>query len=695
MFKTVQKMARKFLGLGEGNGDHFRGWVTLIGRDLKEEEQNGFADAAIRAIVSAACNGEIELRSNKDDTRVPYEKKGVNPLLDLLYQPTPAFNENVFKQIIIKQMLIFGNVFIWKDARDAKGRPTRLIPVPQPFIAPMLDAYGYPYAYKISYMEGTYTVPANDIIHIHEGNELNLFMGVSRALKCKIDSDVMNNAKNFNYAFFKNGANLGGVITFPEGQKIPKQEMDEMLKYFNSQYQGSEKAHRTAIIQRGGKYESFKATHKDMEYGEGMKFHEQQILSIMGVTPAMVGKFEYAPQFNTKEQQKIFYETNIIPLMRLFADAFSEELLPDFFPNEEYYICYNFSKVKALEPEWDLLADAALKLCQKWPQNEVAKVLGLPFSDVEGGDEPPNPVLSAFGLNASIEGKKDFNGKKVRIVRPSPALIKKHKIQKEQFIKEQSEVMEESIKSHFVEQANLVNDYLKGDMEKVFDYDACFGSMEKQRDLLLVVKVPAMAEIFGAALDFEQTYIQSILPKKDFNFKDKKAMQDRVQFWAQVHAFKWADSIEDTTFKRIDRIIKIGLENGYSNRQINNIILQFFSEEGYEPTTLTPNETGEKISVFNRVKTIVQTETRATMSEAQYEAFKSTPFVNGKTWITTLGISDHHEGHEEMDGQEVGIDEYFENPITKQRTIAPCQFGVAGQDINCLCDMAPTIIDED
>ena len=91
----------------------------------------------------------------------------------------------------------------------------------------------------------------------------------------------------------------------------------------------------------------------------------------------------------------------------------------------------------------------------------------------------------------------------------------------------------------------------------------------------------------------------------------------------------------------------------------------------------------------------MQTETRSTISEAQLEAFKSTPFVNGKVWITTLGITDHHEGHAEMDGQVVGINEEFVNPITQQTAQAPGQFGTADQDINCLCTLAPRVIDED
>ena len=691
MFKKIKDVAKKFFGsIADGVGG-MRAWITLSGRELREEERNGFAYAAIRAIINACCNGEIQLR-NSGGSVIPYEKKGKNPLLDLLYRPMPGINENLFKQIVVAQFLAYGNVFILKDARDSQGRPTRLIPIPQPCIEPVLDSYGFPYEYKINTTAGSYTARKEDIIHIYEGNELSLFWGQSRMRRAQIDSDIMNSAKVFNLAFFRNGANPGGVISFPEGIRLDSQKASEVLAQFNDQHEGSAKAHRTAILSQGGKYESFKNSHKDMEYGEGLEYHQQQILSIAGVPPALVGLFKFAPQFNTIEQQKMFYETNITPIMRLFADSFSEDLVPEFFKDESVYVWYDFGKVKALEPDWNSLADACLKLSQKFPINEVKDVLGLPFNDIEGGDEPPSPILSAFGLNAPKTDTKSV--KKVRYLTPTIAQIKKHKQDINALIDEQGKVMEKSIERHFAFQADLVKNYLT-DLDKTFNYDDCFGSIKEQRDLLLAVKVPALAEIFSAGIEFEQAYLQSLKPSKDFKFAGKKDMQSRVQQWAQIHAFKWADSIEHTTLERIDRIIKLGLEQGMPNRDINNIILQFFSEEGYEPSKLTPNDNGAKISILDRVKTIVQTETRSTISEAQLEAFKSTPFVNGKVWITTLGITDHHEGHAEMDGQVVGINEEFVNPITQQTAQAPGQFGTADQDINCLCTLAPRVIDED
>lgn len=689
MLKTIKNYARKFFG---GLGETRSGWITLAGENLRAEERGGFANATVRAIVNGACNGELQLKQ-ADGSVIEYQRKGVNPLLDLLYQPTQYFNENVFKQIVVSQFLVYGNVFILKDARDSQGRPTRLIPVPKPCIMPMLDNYGYPYAYSINTIHGSFVAPKEDVVHVYEGNAENLFWGQSRLLRCKLDNDTMDAAKVFNLAFFRNGASVGGQIVFPEGARVTDQEAAEMLRFFNDQNQGSEKAHRTAFFTKGGKYESFKSSHKDMEFAEGQRFAMQQIYSQMGVPPALVGLFEHAPQFNTKEQQKMFYETNVMPIMRLFADALSEELVPDFVKDESVYVWYDFSKVKALEPDWEAKGRAAQLLTQIWPVNEVRTALELPFKDVPGGDEPPNPVLSAFGLEAPKAETKSV--KRNRLIRPTPAQMKRHKAQKLAFIEEQGKVMAKSIESHFKMQGDLVKAWVKDNQETLFDYNACFGSRKEQENLLLVVKVPAMAEIYQAGVYFETNYLQSLAPKKDFRFTDKKALQERVQKWAEEHALLWAESIEETTLKRIDAIITEGVKRGMPNKDINNIVLQFFSEEGYEPTMLTENVGGAKVSIFDRVGTIIQTETRSTISEAQLETYRSTPYVTGKGWITTMGVADHHKGHLEMDGQEVKIDEKFYNREAQMYTYAPGQFGVADQDINCLCDTYPVVLDEE
>lgn len=671
------------------------GWVTLAGAQTEQPRgRNSFLEANIRAISTAFCNGEIHLH-NAEGEEIPYTKKGQNPLLDLLYQPAPFLTENLFKQIITAQFLVYGNVFVLKSGRNTKGVPTILIPVPAPSVTSLYDDNtGWPKGYLIQTENGQYTAGMDEVIHIYDGNADNMFEGRSRSALCALDAGTIQAAKVFNLAFFKNGASVGGIVSFPEGAAVTDQEREELLAFFNDRHQGAEKAHRTAVLGRGGKYESFKTSHKDMEYAEGQKFSMQQIYSAMGVPPAMVGLFEYAPQFNTKEQQKIFYETTVIPMARLFSDAFNEQLVGDFYKDESVYLEYDFSKVKALERDWQALSTAATALSAIWPVNEVKRALDLPFADVAGGDEPRDPILSAFGsFNAKPAGTKAVN--KPRALRPSPAQLKRHKAAKFKLINELGDIMRTSIEGHFKAQQKAIDAWVKDNPDAVFNYDEALGGLKEQQGKLLAVKLPALSEIFRASVEFEQEYLQSLAPKKDFQFISRKDMSARVQKWAEEYAFKWAESIEKTTWERLDGIIQTGLANGMSSREINQFVLQFFAEEGYEPSQLTENANGARVSVFDRVQTIVQTETRATFSEAQQEAYRSTPYVNGKEWITSAGVIDHHEGHEEMDGQIVGVNDKFTNPANGLTADAPGQFGTPEQDINCLCDLAPHVLDED
>ncbi|WP_176777404.1 phage portal protein [Candidatus Avelusimicrobium faecicola] len=681
----LQKLKQKFFTSGAG-----RVWQIISGGPNIKAGPNSFLATNIRAIATACCNGELKLYK-ADGEEVSYERKTKDPLLDLLYQPSPYFNENIFKQIYACQMLIYGNVYFLKNGRDNRGRPTSLIPIPAPCVSIRKDGRGYPIGYRVTTTNGATNFELTDIIHIYEGNAYDLFEGFPRAKLCELDAEIMNAAKVFNLAFFKNGASVGGVITFPEGVRgVRKEDKEEILRAFNDMHAGAEKAHRTAILEQGGKYESFKTSHKDMEFAEGQRYSQQQIFSAMGVPPALVGLFEFAPQFNTKEQQKIFYETTIIPLMRLLSDAINENLIPDFYKDESVYMAYDFSRVKALEEDWLTKAQALQILAQKFPLNECKRALGLPFSDVAGGDEVPDPILSAFG-SLSAPAMQHKGVKKLRIIEPTDAQQRAHKAAKLKLYEELGPVMEEAMKKHFSNQHKLVKDWLEnGNKDTALTYDAVFGSQKDQVKALLLLKIPALSTIFNAGLEFEKGYVQSLNPNKDFRFTGKKDMQDRVRFWAEKYALKWADSIEHTTLKDLDAIIKTLVKNGESNETINRAVLAFFSENGYEPTDDANGQT-----VYNRVRTIVQTETLATISESALDAYRSTPYVTGKKWISTKGVIDHHVGHLEMDGQTVGINELFINPITGDETEAPGRFGLADQDINCLCDIGPQVLEEE
>jgi len=104
---------------------------------------------------------------------------------------------------------------------------------------------------------------------------------------------------------------------------------------------------------------------------------------------------------------------------------------------------------------------------------------------------------------------------------------------------------------------------------------------------------------------------------------------------------------------------------------------------GYQKMARELAEAGE--SSFNRALTIARTEggriTAVTRQRSQDEAVKR-GIELGKQWVATF---DKHtrDSHQELDGQVVGVEEYFE--VNGHKTLQPHMFGIAEEDINCRC----------
>jgi HK97 family phage portal protein len=662
-------------------------WVNLTPNFQSQTRESAFLYACLYAITNAAINGKVGLYNAEDDSLIPYESKGKNKLYDLLYKPNEYMSHDLLIKIIISQLLFNGNSYILKAGQDAKELPTMLVPLPPMGCRLLTDPNGWPCGYEFNFNGQKKQHTTKDIIHLRDlnFNFNDLFSGGGRVNYTQLDREIIESAKNSNLSYFKNSTDVGGLITYPQGSRFNADDTAKILKGFNDLFAGERKAHRTAILTEGASYTSLKASNKDMDFIAGITQSEETILSVLGVPPAMVGRFKYAPQYNTKEQQRIFYETTTMPLMAIVDDALNEKLLPDFDPQSLTYIKHDFSKVKALEEDYLSKAQAAQILAQTWPANEVRTALGLPFKDLPQGDAPPSPVMTAFGSYAAPKAdskavKIDFKAAKYK--RPTKAQLKIKRLQRDAIFADKTPIFETAQKNYFNFQKEVLAKKISENKDDIIiDYTAAFGTPSKQADVAMAYKVGAYSDIFETAIKAEQEFLNRIAGGKDLKFYDKKTMTDRVAEWLNMNAFQWLKGAEETTLKDMNLIIESGVANGWSNAKINKRLMEYFAADGQDIP-----------SIINRVSTMVNTEVLATMSEGSLEGMRSTPYVNGKGWITTLiGVSDHHAGHEQMDGQEVGINEYFKNPITGNITQAPGRFGSASEDINCLCDFYPIV----
>ena len=88
---------------------------------------------------------------------------------------------------------------------------------------------------------------------------------------------------------------------------------------------------------------------------------------------------------------------------------------------------------------------------------------------------------------------------------------------------------------------------------------------------------------------------------------------------------------------------------------------------------------------------IARTETtriEASARQKTYDIGKEKGIEMQKEWVSTLD-GDTRDNHRKLDGQIVGIDEYFK--IGGSKAMYPADFGVASEDINCRCTTRPIL----
>ena len=115
----------------------------------------------------------------------------------------------------------------------------------------------------------------------------------------------------------------------------------------------------------------------------------------------------------------------------------------------------------------------------------------------------------------------------------------------------------------------------------------------------------------------------------------------------------------------------------------------FENGEGYKDLAARVQDEFELADSW-RAETIARTEVIGSSNFASFNAYEQSGVVPGKQWVSTLDDR-VRDSHEALNGEIVPIDEPFK--IGSAAAFHPGGFGVAAEDINCRCTIAP-VVDE-
>jgi HK97 family phage portal protein len=251
-----------------------------------------------------------------------------------------------------------------------------------------------------------------EIVHFRYFNPLSQVIGQSsgRAVREEILIEVF--AKGMNRLFFKNGATLSGVLEVED--HLDKTEARAILEQFHDTHTGWWNSFKTRLLSGGAEYKPIQPAHKDMLFYEGMKWTREQILMVLGVPPIMVTLMDGATYANAHEQRQQFWQTGILPKLRMRDAALNLHLVPRYGPG--LVLKSNLGGIEALKQSLEQLTAPLERLqrmgalsrneIRQWASTgQMPELKPLPDGDEyympigmislsdTGEDDPEQPIL--------------------------------------------------------------------------------------------------------------------------------------------------------------------------------------------------------------------------------------------------------------------------------------------------------------
>lgn len=196
-------------------------------------------------------------------------------------------------------------------------------------------------------------------------------------------------AERFNSAYFRNGGDAGGILRTE--QTLRPDVRERMVKAWEAKHAGGTKTqHKIALLEGGVEYESFKTSHKDMEFPELRRMSREQICACFHVPPIMIGVFDAVYKAVDQVMKRDFWSETLIPLKALVESSFNRHLLG---PTAGVSVLWDTSNVEALRENETEKADIVKKYFDMGvPFNDLNKRFKLGFQDYAWGDTGFLPI---------------------------------------------------------------------------------------------------------------------------------------------------------------------------------------------------------------------------------------------------------------------------------------------------------------
>lgn len=356
-----------------------------------------FAIVSTNANAVAGVEWELYRKSasgKKEDRRLVT----THPALDVWNKPNNFFNRQLFVETEQQHIDLTGEGWwvLYRDPRAPDIGPTEIWPVRPDRMYPVKspDQFIIGYIYK---GPGGEEIPlaTNEVIQLKMPNPVDIYRGMGPVQSLMNTLYGYQAAIEYNRNFFVNGAEPGGIISFPT--ELEDDQWERQNRRWKSQHQGVSNAHKIAILEGGAQWIDRKYTNKDMEYVNLANFGRDTIREAFGMHQHILGQSDNVNLANALAADDSYAARQVIPRLERFKSALNGSFLPMFPNGTRYEFDYCNPRPKNSDEEnkereskvsaYKTLIDAGVL------PEDAARVVGLPEMT---SISQPNEVTSAL-----------------------------------------------------------------------------------------------------------------------------------------------------------------------------------------------------------------------------------------------------------------------------------------------------------
>lgn len=313
-----------------------------LGAGKKVNEKTALTFSAVYSCIRVLSEsiGQLPMHVYKresDGDRVIASEHPVNYIVGK--QPSPIYTPFSFYSTMASNCLLWGNSYALIE-RNGAMRPTRLNIIHPSLVTPYFDDENNVY-YEVR-SDGNKTndgikYDAKEILHFR-GFSYDGINGISPIALHKDSIGLGMACVEYGASFFGNGASLSGVLEHPS--KLSKEASERLINSWNSKYQGSSNAGKTAVLEEGLKYKAISMPPDQAQFIATRKFSVEDVARIFRVPQHMIQNLDNATYSNIEQQSIDYVVHSLTPWLVQFEQEINTKLFRE---NEksDHYVKFN------------------------------------------------------------------------------------------------------------------------------------------------------------------------------------------------------------------------------------------------------------------------------------------------------------------------------------------------------------------